>query len=168
MAASLTSLPTGRDEREGAGCGIPFFRSLLGSPGALAAVLADPLPRGSAKSWSKSQISATRDTPITFLRRIRSERIYFRQLERLRASGEVRDSAACEFYFRRLPNHAGRACLRASRSARCMNAAGYFMMRASDPGLVIDAASLYSPGTSSSMVGSSSLPAVIWPFCQSN
>jgi len=26
---SLTSLFTGRDEREGAGCGIPFFRSLL-------------------------------------------------------------------------------------------------------------------------------------------
>jgi hypothetical protein len=27
---SFTSLPTGRDEGEGAGCGIPFFRSLLG------------------------------------------------------------------------------------------------------------------------------------------
>ncbi len=27
---SLTSLPTGRDEREGAGCGNSFFRSLLG------------------------------------------------------------------------------------------------------------------------------------------
>jgi len=69
----------------------------------------------------------------------------------------------------RAGSDARRCCAaRASRSARCMNAAGYFMMRARDPGLVIDSASLYSPGTSSSMVGRSSLPAVIWPFCQSN
>src|SRR5579875_2832356 len=56
---------------------------------------------------------------------------------------------------------------------RCAPAGGagrrrYFMMRARLPGLVIEAASLYSPGTSSSMVGSVSVPAVIWPFCQSN
>lgn len=41
------------------------------------------------------------------------------------------------------------------------NAPVYFMMRARLLGLVIDSASLYSPGTSSSMVGSSSVPAVI-------
>jgi hypothetical protein len=29
MAAFFTSLPAGRDQSEEAGCGIPFFRSLL-------------------------------------------------------------------------------------------------------------------------------------------
>ena len=70
---SFTSLPTGREESEGAGCGIPFFRSLLAFHTPVPLIQAPPPQAPPVRASARNGYSCGRITDLMSLKAIIAE-----------------------------------------------------------------------------------------------